>query len=181
MAGWVRLRGTLQVRPCKLGRAIHGAHAPATGPTPPSTDLRDLSEWPGLLLVGVDLGRHVDPRHAWMLFVQLSKYSISMEFHPRMTGIQQTPGRCQGWGGMGRQDRWRHGWRHRAPMDGFTACPACPCRPAHLGSRFRCCFGSGLCGCRAAARPAPRHFGLHIGGAFRCDNAVRGDAQWAWT
>jgi len=29
-----------------------------------------------LLLVGVDLGRHVDPRHAWMLFVQLSKYSI---------------------------------------------------------------------------------------------------------
>ncbi|PII15654.1 hypothetical protein CR920_07510 [Stenotrophomonas indicatrix] len=40
MAGWVRLRGTLQVRPCKLGRAIHGAHAPATGPTPPSTDSR---------------------------------------------------------------------------------------------------------------------------------------------
>ncbi|PJO53852.1 hypothetical protein CR156_17585 [Stenotrophomonas lactitubi] len=40
MAGWVRLRGTLQVRPCKLGRAIHGAHAPATGPTPPSTDFR---------------------------------------------------------------------------------------------------------------------------------------------
>ncbi|TDB32409.1 hypothetical protein TEP_01335, partial [Stenotrophomonas sp. TEPEL] len=31
MAGCVRLRGTLQVRPCKLGRAIHGAHAPATG------------------------------------------------------------------------------------------------------------------------------------------------------
>ncbi|RTQ89478.1 hypothetical protein EKL94_09565 [Stenotrophomonas maltophilia] len=37
MAGWVRLRGTLQVRPCKLGRRIHAAHAPATGPTPPST------------------------------------------------------------------------------------------------------------------------------------------------
>ncbi|RTQ87030.1 hypothetical protein EKL94_16415 [Stenotrophomonas maltophilia] len=43
MAGWVRLRGTLQVRPCKLGRAIHGAHAPATGPTPPSTGSCDLS------------------------------------------------------------------------------------------------------------------------------------------
>ncbi|MBA0276435.1 hypothetical protein D7T48_06915 [Stenotrophomonas maltophilia] len=38
MAGWVRLRGPLQVRPCKLGRRIHAAHAPATGPTPPSTD-----------------------------------------------------------------------------------------------------------------------------------------------
>ncbi|TPD93239.1 hypothetical protein FJP65_16705 [Stenotrophomonas maltophilia] len=37
MAGWVQLRGTLQVRPCKLGRRIHAAHAPATGPTPPST------------------------------------------------------------------------------------------------------------------------------------------------
>ncbi|PJO53041.1 hypothetical protein CR156_13055 [Stenotrophomonas lactitubi] len=50
MAGWVRLRGTLQVRPCKLGRRIHAAHTPATGPTPPSTVSRDLSE----LLLGSD-------------------------------------------------------------------------------------------------------------------------------
>ncbi|CAM0122654.1 hypothetical protein SMG44B_30435 [Stenotrophomonas maltophilia] len=54
------MRGTAQVRPCSLDRAIHGAHAPATGPTPPSTGSRDL---PGLrtalLLVGVDHGRHV--------------------------------------------------------------------------------------------------------------------------
>ncbi|QEU31657.1 hypothetical protein FOB57_00330 [Stenotrophomonas maltophilia] len=57
LAGWVRLRGTLQVRPCKLGRRIHAAHAPATGPTPPSTDFRDLSER-RIALVGVDLGRH---------------------------------------------------------------------------------------------------------------------------
>ncbi|QGM04125.1 hypothetical protein FEO88_03975 [Stenotrophomonas maltophilia] len=28
--------------PWRLGRAIHGAHAPATGPTPPLTDFRDL-------------------------------------------------------------------------------------------------------------------------------------------
>ncbi len=80
--------------PCKLGRALlvcascahgktgvgrpaqpargmpraHGAHAPATGPTPPSTDFRDPSGWRGLLLVDVDLGRHVDPRDAWMDF-----------------------------------------------------------------------------------------------------------------
>ncbi|MBA0410247.1 hypothetical protein D7U93_19585 [Stenotrophomonas maltophilia] len=42
LAGWIRLRGALQVRPCKLGRRIHAAHAPATGPTPPSTESRDL-------------------------------------------------------------------------------------------------------------------------------------------
>ncbi|TFZ44849.1 hypothetical protein E5C33_12610 [Stenotrophomonas maltophilia] len=29
----------------------------------------------------------VDPRHAWMLFVQFSKYSISIEIHPRMAWI----------------------------------------------------------------------------------------------
>ncbi|PSD31248.1 hypothetical protein C7E12_04655 [Stenotrophomonas maltophilia] len=39
-SGWVRLRGTLQVRPCKLGRRIHAAHRPARHP--PSTDSRDL-------------------------------------------------------------------------------------------------------------------------------------------
>ncbi|OWQ68153.1 hypothetical protein CEE56_16385 [Stenotrophomonas maltophilia] len=50
LAGWIRLRGTLQVRPCKLGRRIHAAHAPATGPTPPSTVSCDLSE----LLMGSD-------------------------------------------------------------------------------------------------------------------------------
>ncbi|PJL52767.1 hypothetical protein B9Y60_09945 [Stenotrophomonas maltophilia] len=57
LAGWIRLRGTLQVRPCKLGRRIHAAHAPSTGPTPPSTDFRDLLERRAAL-VGVDLGRH---------------------------------------------------------------------------------------------------------------------------
>ncbi|PJL65550.1 hypothetical protein B9Y61_16995 [Stenotrophomonas maltophilia] len=33
MAGWVRWQGTAQVRPCSLGRAIHGAHA--LPPDPP--------------------------------------------------------------------------------------------------------------------------------------------------
>ncbi|MBA0229447.1 hypothetical protein E4420_01500 [Stenotrophomonas maltophilia] len=88
-AGWVRLQGTLQVplrgpaaaggcafgrlrssasqakrpHPCKLGRAIHGAHAPATGPTPPSTGSCDLSgRRSARLLVGVDLGRHAFPK-----------------------------------------------------------------------------------------------------------------------
>jgi len=30
--------------------------------------------------------------------------------------IQPSPGNCQRWGDVGWQDRWRHGWRHRAPM-----------------------------------------------------------------
>jgi len=29
----------------------------------------------------------VDPRHAWMLFDELSKYSISMGIHPHMAWI----------------------------------------------------------------------------------------------
>ncbi|MBA0243259.1 hypothetical protein D7Y16_10230 [Stenotrophomonas maltophilia] len=60
MAGWVRLRGTLQVRPCKLGRRIHAAHAPATGPTPPSTG-SCCCWWVSTLVDTAD-------RHAWMDF-----------------------------------------------------------------------------------------------------------------
>ncbi|TGW16518.1 hypothetical protein E4417_18200 [Stenotrophomonas maltophilia] len=76
-----------------------------------------------------------------MFFDQLSKYSISMEIHPRMAWIYQTLGICQRWGGVGWQDRWRHGWRHRAPMDGVTACPAAPHRPAiPRNARCCCCF-----------------------------------------
>ncbi|AVJ31744.1 hypothetical protein CLM74_02590 [Stenotrophomonas sp. MYb57] len=43
----------------------------------------------------------VDPRHAWMLFVQLSKYSISMEINPRMAWIYRNE--CN---------------RHREPVEG---------------------------------------------------------------
>src|SRR6185437_14843361 len=69
------------------------------------------------------------------------------EIHPRMAWIYRVDqgrhlptaaGICQRRGGVGRQDRWRHGWRHRAPMDGFTACPACPHRPA-TPRNARCC------------------------------------------
>ncbi len=42
----------------------------------------------------------------------------------------QTPKCREGWVGAGWRDRWRHGWRHRAPMDGFTACLAWPPRPS---------------------------------------------------
>ncbi|MET3150416.1 UNVERIFIED_ORG: hypothetical protein ABIC77_001630, partial [Stenotrophomonas geniculata] len=171
-------------RPAQPARGMpraHGAHAPATGPTPPSTDLHNLSGWHDLLLVGVDLGRHVDPRHAWMKSNPFDDLEIGRNVHPRMAWIYYARDTVRGgavWAGrtvgamgprhaLGRvgQDAQPRSCRVRrtahtskapsSPMDGFTACPACPYRPAHLGSRFRCCFGSGLCGCRAAARPIP--------------------------
>jgi len=75
---------------------------PPSAPSPPPTISRDLSECHGLLLVGVDLGRHVDPRHAWMLFVQLSKYSISIGFDPSEAQMGQPPPEiCQRRGGVG--------------------------------------------------------------------------------
>ncbi|MDV3516719.1 hypothetical protein, partial [Stenotrophomonas sp. C1657] len=47
----------------------------------------------------------VDPRHAWMLFDQLSKYSNSnsnsMEIHPRMAWIHRIARICHRWGGVG--------------------------------------------------------------------------------
>jgi len=70
-----------------------------------------------------------------------------------------------GWKGrVGRaaRDRWRHGWRHRAPMDGFTACPGQPCQP---GPRLEAQRGNALnltaprkcpphpCRCRCTSSP----------------------------
>jgi len=44
----------------------------------------------------------VDPRHAWMHFDQLSKYSISMEIHSRMAWMYQPPpGNSRRRGGSG--------------------------------------------------------------------------------
>ena len=125
----------------------------------------------------------VDPRHAWMSLHRNRIFRIGKEMRPRMAWIYRADqgrhlptatGTCQRWGGVGRQDRWRHGWRHRAPWvralclrstasqaperaaaggwagprSGFTACPACPHRPAiPRNTRFCCC----CCCCRPAA------------------------------
>ena len=76
MAGWVRLRGTPLTRPWGLGRGIHAADTPATGPTPPSTVSCDLS--------GIAFCR-AEPCSAQIS--QISKHSISMERLPRMAWI----------------------------------------------------------------------------------------------
>ena len=127
LAGWVRLRGTLQVRPCKLGRRIHAAHAPSTGPTPPSTVSRELSERRSAL-VGADrwsaLGRSRHSRatpcvdefircltdfiHAWRgstgraltpdEYRYLTDVPTNGRHPPTATGQLSEAGRC-GWAG----------------------------------------------------------------------------------
>ncbi len=93
--------------------------------------------------------------HAWRGSTVSTKVDTYQE-----PPVPTAAGNCRGWGGVGWQDRWRHGWRHRAPMDGFTACPASPHRPAQpaetqsrFGFGFGFGFGSGsgfgLCRCRA--------------------------------
>jgi hypothetical protein len=143
---------------------LAAASMPRTPPQPDPPCLRQISAicrdgmacswWVSttLLLVGVDLGRHVDPRHAWILFnpnSKYSKYSLSIEIRPRMAWIYQTPGNCQRWGGVGLRGVRGMGPRHasgglgrmpnpglavcagqrtrasrgQAPKDGFTASP----------------------------------------------------------
>ncbi|PJL48711.1 hypothetical protein B9Y74_12650 [Stenotrophomonas maltophilia] len=90
LAGWVRLRGTPYIHSCRLGRAIHGAHAPATGPTPPSTVFRDLMERPwGQIRFPEETGS--DPR-----FISISDRCVDQGRHlPTAHGI------CRRWGGVG--------------------------------------------------------------------------------
>ncbi len=182
MAGWVRLRGSLQVPlrgpaqplaavrsgaceavlrkqsalthvssvaacscalscahgktgvgpPAQLARGMpraHAAHAPSTGPTPPSTDSREV---PTVAFC------RAEPCSAQIF--PISKYSISMKFHPRMAWIYlPSPGNYRGWGGVGLQDRWRHGWRHRAPWTGLRRVlkpHTAPPSAQHSQSRF---------------------------------------------
>ncbi|WP_354276097.1 hypothetical protein, partial [Stenotrophomonas sp. 2694] len=56
--------------PWGLGRGIHAADTPATGPTPPSTDSGASSFGCWWVSTLVDT---VDPRHAWMNLCQASK------------------------------------------------------------------------------------------------------------
>ena len=107
--GWTA-QGTLQVRPCKLGRRIHAAHVPAQ-PTRPATDsfrVRPPRKRKRRSKAEADRFA-LHPRMAWI-------YRVDQGRHPPAVAVDPpSPGNCRGWGGVGPQDRWRHGWRHRAP------------------------------------------------------------------
>ncbi|TPD95040.1 hypothetical protein FJP65_12230 [Stenotrophomonas maltophilia] len=101
----------------------------------------------------------VDPRHAWMLFVQWSKYSISLEIHPRMAWIYHRHRETVEGGVV-----W--GCRTVGAMDGAIEPPWMGLRrvlqprtapPNHRKARAGCCcclgFGCGCCLCRCRAQP----------------------------
>ena len=139
--GRLRSRASQAKRPhpCKLGRRIHAAHAPAQ-PTRPATDSFRVRP-PRKRKRRSKADRFAPhPRITWIYRVDQGRHL------PTAAGI------FRGWGGVGLQDRWRHGWRHRAPRDGFTACPAAPHRPAQpSATQSRCCCCCCLCRCRAAS------------------------------
>ncbi|AWH34001.1 hypothetical protein C1930_14585 [Stenotrophomonas sp. SAU14A_NAIMI4_8] len=54
--------------------------------------------------------------------------------------FRQIAENCRRRGGVGGQDRRRHGWRLRAYRDVLAACPGHPHRPA-IPRIARCCFG----------------------------------------
>ncbi|MCW2036986.1 hypothetical protein FHR67_001825 [Xanthomonas arboricola] len=88
---------TLQVRPCKLRGGIHAAKGPAT-----------VSGQGPVEMVGAQSrNRAVGncPARVCSLFNK-----------PSANYLVRCPCRLR--------DRWRHGCRQRAPMDGVTACPA---------------------------------------------------------
>ncbi len=175
MAGWIRLRGTLQVRPCKLGRRIHAAHAPATGPTPPSTDFRDLSERHGPLLVGVDLGRH--SRSTPWVDAFRSRFEIfdSDGDSSTMAWIHQIAEICQGGAWAGRTVGGMDAAIEPPWMGLRRVLPACPCRPANpRNANFCCCRCLGLKHLQVQGAALPKNTHKKTAGRgllFRCNGA----------
>ncbi|MBB3777753.1 hypothetical protein FHY16_000474 [Xanthomonas campestris] len=100
---------TPQVRPCRLRRGIHAAQGPATvsgqGPRRDGrcARLRAVLDAPCSTM-----------EHRLHVWCTPHERQLSDECRPTV------------WGGVlaGCGTVWRHGCRHRAPKDGFTACPA---------------------------------------------------------
>ena len=120
MAGWVRLRGPLQVRPCKLGRRLlvcavlrtRQDRGWASCPTRPRHASGPCGSRPrNRTHPAFDrFPRSVDPRHAWMNLHRNRIFRMGIEKHPRMAWIYCVDqGRhpptaaeiCQRWGGAG--------------------------------------------------------------------------------
>ncbi len=117
--------------PCKLGRRIHAAHAPSTGPTPPSTVDRDLSERHGVRSRCYATGS--DPR-----FISISDRCVDQGRH-LPTAARTTiavPNSCRNLSEVGRcriAGCQPHGCGCQASMDGFTASPQSDTAPPTHG------------------------------------------------
>ena len=157
MAGWGRLRGPLQVPlrgPAQPQAAVRSGACEAvlrkqsalthvssvaasmrlTPPPPDPPCLRQFSAicrnaWPALGGCRPWSTRRSTPCvDALRSIVEIIDFNGDSSTHG--VDLPPSPEIRRGWGGVGWQDRWRHGWRHRAPMDGFTACPANPHHPS---------------------------------------------------
>ncbi|PJO50279.1 hypothetical protein CR156_22425 [Stenotrophomonas lactitubi] len=94
----------------------------------------------------------VDPRHAWMFYVHLSKYLISMVIHPRMAWIYWPPGNCRRRGGVGLRGVRGMDAAAKPPRMGLRR-PRNPTPPRHpTQCRFGCCSGCGLKASAGAGR-----------------------------
>ncbi len=69
---------------------------------------------------------------------------VFLQFVSNPCSCPPSPGNCRRRDGYRWRDRPRHGCRGRAPMDGFTACPAICTRPAKL-TTTQSRFGFGSC------------------------------------
>ncbi len=133
--GWAA-QGTLQVRPCKLGRRFHAAHAPAH-PTRPASDTSWRLRPPRKEKEEQEQEQGQGQKQEQKQEQHSGLFRGQIPF-PQEKGSPPTPRRSDrgvdqgrhlpgaarthrhretvgGWGGVGWQDRWRHGWRHRAP------------------------------------------------------------------
>jgi len=130
---WVA-QGPLQVRPCKLGRRIHAAHAPAqpTCPTPDSFRVRPATEKKKNSRSGsrAALAR-IEPSMASALQETAGQAAFAFDLLFLFRGWQ-TAEISQRAAGLGSRGCPRHGCRGQASRDGFTASPANPTRPTHL-------------------------------------------------
>ncbi len=110
-AGWVRLRGSLQVRPCKLGRRIHAV----TPPEPDPPRLRQISAICSRSTPCVDQSLSDNEINRDQIRFPTENGSDPMtsrdsRTYPTVTRKLSGVGRC------GQAGPFGHGWRHRAPM-----------------------------------------------------------------
>ena len=133
--GWVGW-GTLQVRPCMLGRRIHAAHAPSQ-PTLPATDgfLRTAGrskekEKSKAKADSSDIPDACHPRMAWIYRVDQGRHPPEQDDVPTDRGDLSKVGRC-GWAGP--LAPWMapsspQGWVH-----GVSCPPTPPRQPTECG------------------------------------------------
>ncbi|MBB4755809.1 hypothetical protein FHT15_000464 [Xanthomonas campestris] len=172
---------TPQVRPCRLWRGIHAAQ----GPTPAPAQAPPIAIGCGTKCrghAGLEILRSIHPRAMRADRWRADYIGHEVHRHQHVLEPLLADQRRQYWErgvASGGGTVWRHGCRHRASRDGFTACPDTGCGaapPTNSAHRPALCTTSGVpCECsgllRALAhvpawdtpqvRPCRRWHGIH--------------------